>query len=75
MPKKNSQVFSTEDARRMAYKRLPRMVYDFIEGAAGREVGVSRNEDAFDKIMLQPRVMENVSERSLTASILDQTSN
>ena len=49
------------------------MVYDFIEGAAGREVGVSRNEEAFDNIMLQPRVMENVSERSLKTSILDQS--
>jgi len=73
--KKNSHIFSTEDARRIARKRLPRMVFDFIEGAAGREVGVSRNEAAFDNIMLQPRVMENVSQRSLTASILDQSFN
>ena len=72
---KNSHIFSTEDARRIARKRLPRMVFDFIEGAAGREVGVSRNEAAFDNIMLQPRVMENVSQRSLTASILDQSFN
>ncbi|MDV3050718.1 MAG: alpha-hydroxy-acid oxidizing protein, partial [Planktomarina sp.] len=69
MFKKNSYVFSTEDARRIAHKRLPKMVYDFIEGAAGREVGVSRNEAAFDNIMLQPRVMEDVSERSLKTSI------
>jgi len=75
MPKKNSRIFSTEDARLIARKRLPRMIYDFIEGAAGREVGVSRNEEAFDNIMLQPRVMENVSERSLAASILDQRFN
>ena len=67
---KKSHVFSTEDARRLAGKRLPRLVYDFIEGAAGREVGVARNETAFDDIMLQPRVMENVSDRSLSTSIL-----
>ena len=73
MFKKNSYVFSTEDARRIAHKRLPKMVYDFIEGAAGREVGVSRNEAAFDNIMLQPRVMEDVSERSLKTSIWDQS--
>ena len=66
----NSHVFSTEDARRLAGKRLPRLVYDFIEGAAGREVGVARNETAFDDIMLQPRVMENVSDRALSTSIL-----
>ncbi len=75
MREKKSHIFSTEDARRIARRRLPRMVYDFIEGAAGREVGVSRNEAAFDNIMLQPRVMENVSQRSLTASILDQSFN
>lgn len=72
MRQKHSPIFSTEDARRIAGKRLPRLVYDFIEGAAGREVGVVRNEAAFDDIMLQPRVMENVSDRSLSTSILGQ---
>ncbi len=65
-------MFSTEDARRLAKRRLPRLVFDFIEGAAGREVGKQRNEARFDDICLQQRVMENVVSRSLATEILGQ---
>ncbi len=67
-----TKLFSTEDARRLAKRRLPRLVFDFIEGAAGREVGMRRNETRFDDICLQPRVMENVASRSLATEILGQ---
>ena len=67
-----TRLFSTDDARRLAKRRLPRLVFDFVEGAAGREVGMSRNEARFDDICLQPRVMENVASRSLTTEILGQ---
>ena len=67
-----TRLYSTEDARRLAKRRLPRLVFDFIEGAAGREVGKLRNEARFDDICLQPRVMENVASRSLATEILGQ---
>lgn len=67
-----TRLFSTEDARRLAKRRLPRLVYDFIEGAAGREVGTRRNEARFDEICLQPRVMEDVASRSLATGFLGQ---
>ena len=69
MPRK---VFSTEDARRLAKRRLPRLVFDFVDGAAGREVGARRNEARFDDIFLQPRVMADVAERSLKTAFLGQ---
>ncbi len=65
-------MYSTEDARRGAQRRLPRLVFDFIDGAAGREAGAQRNEVRFDDIYLQPRVMENVASRSLATEILGQ---
>lgn len=64
------RVHSTEDARRLAKKRLPRLVFDFIEGGAGREVGLSRNLEQFDRILLQPRVMADVEERTQATSFL-----
>lgn len=67
-----TKLFSTEDARRLAKRRLPRLVFDFIEGASGREIGLRRNEARFDEICLRPRVMENVSSRSLATEILGQ---
>ncbi len=65
------RIYSTEDARRLAKKRLPRTVFDFVEGGAGREVGMSRNVEQFDRILLQPRVMADVEERSQTTRLLE----
>ncbi|WP_136661586.1 alpha-hydroxy acid oxidase [Nitratireductor sp. XY-223] len=66
-----NRIFSTEDARRLAKRRLPRMVFDFIEGGAGRETGMARNLEQFDKILLQPRVMADVEGRSQSTRLLD----
>ena len=42
----SKKLFSTEDALQIAKQRLPRIIFDFIEGAAGREVAARRNLDA-----------------------------
>ena len=57
----------------MAKRRLPRLAFDFIEGAAGREVATRRNQTRFDEITLQPRVMEDVGTRSLETRFLGQS--
>ena len=67
---KRPRIFATEDAVQLAKRRLPRMIFDFIEGSAGREAGAKRNETRFDDIMLQPRVLSNVGTRSLTTRFL-----
>ena len=64
-----SRIHSFEDARRLAHRRLPRLVFDFVEGAAGREIGAARNEARFDEILLKSRVLVDVNRRSLTTSI------
>ena len=46
------------------------MIFDFIEGAAGREVGASRNETRFDEILLQPRAMADIAARSTAPRFL-----
>lgn len=68
--KRRSRVFSTEDAQRAAARRQPRIIHDFIEGAAGREVAVARNKARFDELLLQPRVMANVATRDLSARVM-----
>jgi isopentenyl diphosphate isomerase/L-lactate dehydrogenase-like FMN-dependent dehydrogenase len=69
----HSRIFSTEDARRLARRRLPRLVFDFVEGGAGREVGTARNVSQFDRIMLQPRVMGDVAQCGLTTDVIGQS--
>lgn len=64
-----SKIHSSEDARRLARKRLPWMVFDYIDGAAGAETGAACNRAAFDDIELRPRILRNVSERSLSVPL------
>ncbi len=61
-----------DDARRFAKRRQPKMIFDFIDGAAGREVGLQWNEEALRKVKLQSRVLRNVQDRSLKKSFLGQ---
>ncbi|MEM9581439.1 MAG: alpha-hydroxy acid oxidase [Pseudomonadota bacterium] len=62
-------IHSAEDARRLARRRLPWMVFDYIDGAAGTETGAARNRAALDTACLRPRILENVSERSLSKPV------
>ena len=63
---------SSDDARRLAKHYLPWMVFDYIDGAAGREVGAARNRDAFDALTLQPRILRDVSKRNLSSVVFDK---
>lgn len=62
-------IHSAEDARRLARRRLPWMVFDYIDGAAGSETGAARNRAAFDAATLRPRVLRDVSRRDLTVPL------
>ena len=68
-------IHSSEDARRIAQRRLPWMVFDYIDGAAGRETGAARNRAAFDALTLRPRILRDVSQRDLASSVFSQKTN
>ncbi|MBT5255999.1 MAG: alpha-hydroxy-acid oxidizing protein [Alphaproteobacteria bacterium] len=69
----SKSVISTDDAYLHARRRLPKIIFDFIEGAAGREQATERNQKRFDNIILQPRVMGDVAQRSLETSFLGRS--
>ena len=68
-------IHSSEDARRIAQRRLPWMVFDYIDGAAGHETGAARNRSAFDALTLRPRILRDVSQRDLASSVFSQKTN
>lgn len=72
MIKRGSGIHATEDARRLAKKRLPWMVFDYIDGAAGDGLGDRLNQQAIREMRLQTRVLVDVENRSLKKSILGQ---
>lgn len=57
----------------MAKRRLPHLIFDYIDGAAGNEQAKELNRRALEKIHLQPRVLVNVDERTLTKSFLGRS--
>jgi len=62
-------IHSSADARRIARRRLPWMIFDYIDGAAGQETGALRNRGAFDSLELRTRILRDVSERSLAVPV------
>ncbi len=62
--------FSVDEARQMARSRLPRMMFDFVDGAAGDESLRDINSHAIDAFRLMPRVLADVSTRDISHHIL-----
>ena len=71
-PLKPKVIYSSDQARLIAKKRIPRIIFDFIDGATGTESSPKRNFTAFERINLQPRVLKNVSIRNLNTSLLGE---
>ncbi len=65
-------IHSSDDARVLARKRLPWMVFDYIDGAAGDESGERGNREAMRSIQLQPRVLNNVEHRNLGVRLFER---
>ncbi len=61
--------FNVEGYRELARKRLPRMVFDYLDGGADDEKGLQRNRQAFDRLEFLPRRLVNVAERSLATQV------
>jgi len=66
----SGKIYTVEDARLKAKRRLPKMVFDYIDGAAGRELLAEENITAYQKIKLQPRALINVENRTLNKTFL-----
>jgi isopentenyl diphosphate isomerase/L-lactate dehydrogenase-like FMN-dependent dehydrogenase len=62
-------IHSSEDARDLARKRLPWMVFDYYDGAAGVGYGEKLNRDEIQRLQLQPSVLNNVEKRSLSVNL------
>lgn len=57
------RAYSIGAMRELARRRLPRVVFDFVDGAAEDECVLRRNEQAFDEIRLLPRPLNGAPGR------------
>lgn len=65
-----SDCHQIDDFRRLAKKRLPRPVFDYIDGGADDEVTLRRNGAAFDDCDLVPNVLAGVAEIDMSVTVL-----
>jgi L-lactate dehydrogenase (cytochrome) len=63
-------ILNVADARRRAARTLPRVVFDFIDGAADDELTQSENRAAFSEIAFRPRVGADVSTMVVSTEVL-----
>jgi (S)-mandelate dehydrogenase len=70
---KLDNAINIEDLHRMAKRKLPRIIFDFIEGGLEDERGLERNRAAFHKHQLLPRYLVDVSVRDQSASLFGRT--
>lgn len=67
-----NSIYCAEDAKQIAKKRLPWMVFDYFDGAAGEGLGESLNRQLIRNIRLEPKILQNVEHRSIAGSVFNQ---
>lgn len=63
---------TASDYRELARKRLPRHLFDYLDGAAYEELTAAENHQAFRRLHLRQRVMRDVSQLNLSTRVLGQ---
>jgi L-lactate dehydrogenase (cytochrome) len=61
-----------DDLRRIAKRRLPRGIFDYIDGAADDERSLANNSDVFGRLEFRPNVLRDVSEIDVSTTLLGQ---
>jgi L-lactate dehydrogenase (cytochrome) len=65
-----AQIVNIEDLRRAARKRLPRVVFDYIDGGAEAEITLRENCQAFERVTFRPRSAEDTPVCDLRTTVL-----
>ena len=66
----NRKPLSFTDFRRRAKRRLPRAVFDFVDGAAETEFTRRANERVFEQVAIRPRQAVRVETPKLSTTVL-----
>lgn len=69
---RSDNLASIEDLRQRARRRLPKAIFDFIDGGSQDEVSLAANRRDFERLALVPRVLTDVSKRQLASTVLGE---
>ncbi len=67
-----NRVHMADDFRGYAQRRLPKAVFDYVDGAADEEIAVRANRDAFTRRQVRPQLLNDVSQVDLTGELFGQ---
>ncbi len=65
-----AHMLDVEDARRAARRRLPRLLFEYIDRGCADEISLAANRQRLDAIQLAPAVLVDVSGRTAACEIL-----
>ena len=69
-PRRLDACFDVSDLRRAAGRRIPRPVFDYVDGAADEEIAAAANVAAFRSWRFLPRVLAGVAAADTSAPVL-----
>jgi len=69
--KKLKKVVNMAEMRNLAKKRVPKAVFDYVDGGANDELAYARSQEIYSKVEFKARVLRDVSKIDLNAEILD----
>jgi (S)-mandelate dehydrogenase len=64
-----SRAQNIADLRLVARRRLPRVVFDYIDGAVEDERGMAHNRAAFERVRIVPRYLVDIGTRDLSTTL------
>jgi len=67
-----ARIATFADARRLARRRVPPVIFDYVDGAAEAEVTMRANRAAFETIRFRPKMGRNTGTPKLATTVLGQ---
>lgn len=64
---------SVEDYRERARRRLPRFLFDYVDGGAGHEITMRANRRDLDAVTVRQRVLRDVSQIDLSCALFGES--
>lgn len=72
--RKLNSVVNLAELRSLAKKRVPKAVFDYVDGGANDELAYARSQEIYSRVEFKARVLRDVSLINLKTKILDKES-
>ena len=72
--RKLKNVVNLAEMRNLAKKRVPKAVFDYVDGGANDELAYARSQEIYSRVEFKARVLRDVSKIDLTCDVIGQKS-